>query len=254
MISARRSAMTLMELLVVITVIAILVSLLLPAVTTVMASARTVACMSTMRQLGMGHQAYADDNAGRGITYWDSRLAPYPMWTQRLCLYLDPAVDGFWCPANRQAVKRIPDGNRAWPGRGVVKVRSSYGLVTSGHWNGPSDDESMIVNGVYQSCWNSSDLPWTTWNTSKNLTACADSSGTALLGERPDGVLPWANDWGHPWGSYIDTDWFVVPLHRKRSNWLFADLHVAGLTLAQAVGTGTIGGRVRGVWTRQMGD
>lgn len=56
------SAFTLIELLVVVAIVALLVSLLLPALGTARKSAQAVACLSNMRQLAMFSAAYADDH------------------------------------------------------------------------------------------------------------------------------------------------------------------------------------------------
>ena len=58
------SAFTLVELLVVITIIAVLSGLLLVVVNLVRDRANSVKCMSNLRQMGMGFQAYAADNNG----------------------------------------------------------------------------------------------------------------------------------------------------------------------------------------------
>jgi prepilin-type N-terminal cleavage/methylation domain-containing protein/prepilin-type processing-associated H-X9-DG protein len=62
--SVTRSAFTLMELLIVITIILILVAMLTPVISMVRAQALRTACMSNLRQVSMVHIAYANDHNG----------------------------------------------------------------------------------------------------------------------------------------------------------------------------------------------
>lgn len=64
----RRSAFTLVELLVVIGIIALLIAALMPALSRARESARTIRCATQLRQIGMGFQMYRND--------WSNFLPP----------------------------------------------------------------------------------------------------------------------------------------------------------------------------------
>lgn len=67
----RKTAFTLVELLVVIGIIALLISILLPSLNRARQSAQRIQCMSNMRQVGLAIQMYAGNQKG-----W----APVPYW------------------------------------------------------------------------------------------------------------------------------------------------------------------------------
>jgi prepilin-type N-terminal cleavage/methylation domain-containing protein len=95
---------SLLELLVVMAVIALLIGITLPAMGSARASARTIQCLSQMRQINLAALAYAQDNQDRlprsshsanvyGELRWGPALMPYlncgayqgntdPSWTQ----------------------------------------------------------------------------------------------------------------------------------------------------------------------------
>jgi prepilin-type processing-associated H-X9-DG protein/prepilin-type N-terminal cleavage/methylation domain-containing protein len=58
----RRKVFTLLELLIVVAIIAILASLLLPALTQARKMAKTIACNNNLKQMGVAFQMYASDN------------------------------------------------------------------------------------------------------------------------------------------------------------------------------------------------
>jgi prepilin-type N-terminal cleavage/methylation domain-containing protein/prepilin-type processing-associated H-X9-DG protein len=60
----RHSAFTLVELLVVIGIVSVLMGVVVPALASARASARKIACLSNLRQIGMAVHSYANDNQG----------------------------------------------------------------------------------------------------------------------------------------------------------------------------------------------
>ncbi len=83
----RQKGFTLIELLVVIAIIALLLAILVPALTRIQAAARQIQCLSNLRQLGMCFNMYWNDHDNSfpvndappepSYHYWFYSLLPY---------------------------------------------------------------------------------------------------------------------------------------------------------------------------------
>jgi prepilin-type N-terminal cleavage/methylation domain-containing protein/prepilin-type processing-associated H-X9-DG protein len=92
---------TLVELLVVITVIGMLVSLLLPAVQAAREAARRISCGNNLHQIGIATQSYVSAYNN----YPQAWVSGTCRWMDQLKPYLENNTSVYWCPSDYQ---RIP--------------------------------------------------------------------------------------------------------------------------------------------------
>lgn len=135
--NSQRQAFTLVELLVVIGIIAVLISILLPALSSARRSANRLTCLSNLRQFQLASEMYANENGGWYIpvlTFFAASGTPPSVWwsentTTRTYLSLFPNVQVYYGQAD---IKRIcPNASYALNSPnpdGSYSIRASYGM------------------------------------------------------------------------------------------------------------------------------
>jgi prepilin-type N-terminal cleavage/methylation domain-containing protein len=141
--ASARLGFNLVELLVVIAIIAILATLLLPALNRAKASVKSAACKSNLKQIGLALNLYVEDSRRYPLfsqdlpgfessVYWSDLLLPYCGYSSNL--FLCPAADKFRFPRYRL---------NGW-GTQLYSEQATLGL---GQWGAPDVPvaESCVV-------------------------------------------------------------------------------------------------------------
>jgi len=199
---SRPRAFTLVELLVVIAVIALLAALLLPALSRARAKAGSVGCQSSLRQVGLATQLYAQDH--RGALRLQSPLMVTNTWAQTLASQQNLPASIFLCPT--------------YP----PKVWTNW-LMTFGVWIDPPE---TLRSGPLQEFLMSDRL-----EQPSAYLHVADTTSRGRLGitSRQFHVFR------------IDEDYEIHGRHSNRANGWFFDGHVESMNQPRLSGLGFIG-------------
>ncbi len=240
--SSRNAGFTLTELLVVISIIAILAGMLLPAVGLVRGAARSVVCQSNMRQIHLGITSYSDEFRGQlpwtlnylGGGGWDN-TSWGENWGQTIAVYMEvrlgeypagPCLEGgnFSGPRSRLGIFNCPENqHQTWQmGTGGGEVCTSY----TGNGKG---DYSQPFDAPWSARYFSARLP--RLGHKSELMAYWDGAYYASDPQQADGggSLPYRGV-GAGWVRYA---------HRGRANIMYADGHVGGSSLIMDCGATT---------------
>ncbi len=204
----KRNGLTLIELLVVIAVIGLLVGLLLPAVQSSRAAARTIQCANQLKQIGLAFMQFTEINHGKLPRSSHSALAHNePPWGYAILPYMEgPSLD----EVNKTLTGGLLDSNYRCPDDLRDKRLWSYGKNV---WFELEPVETGEVLGVARG------------PVYHYLRQIPSLSRTILMGELESGSMGdhiMAHYW--PQGGAVEV---ATTRHRESANYLWVDGHVS---------------------------
>jgi len=233
---------TLIELLVVIAIIAILASMLLPALNKARETAKKIICTNNMKQLGFGIVSYADSNYGYIPDGYLGRYGAF-IWSYVMSKHLDASqssigtlvIDNkmaektpFFCPKGLP-----PSRSSLWVAGTAESYRSAPNYIATGYMWASAKNPGITSPGWL--IWHNNG--WTSLSYSRLMSKVR--AGSAIMGEGAYqttdaavfnktghsttlGESSWAN-WGNLIQSTAGSTW---ENHVGTGNFLFIDGHV----------------------------
>jgi len=171
----RRIGFTLVELLVVISIIALLLSILMPALSKVREQGRAILCLNNATQLGKACMVYAQDNQDRypdALTFdeqagWllsDLEAAPYgrkgDFWEDRLLPYVNTQYKVFTCPTVMAAEQARVAGVVAANPNGKARGYHARTLQMNAYLGGYRPQSAKVLGGDQFSYGHSMKIGW----------------------------------------------------------------------------------------------
>jgi prepilin-type N-terminal cleavage/methylation domain-containing protein/prepilin-type processing-associated H-X9-DG protein len=255
-VAPMKKAFTLIELLVVIAIIAILAAILFPVFAQAKAAAKSAACLSNTKQLGLGMTQYITDNDGAYpggwfVNLWDTQESAVPngryKWMDAIYPYIKNA-DVFTC-----GTANIPDSRNRYVPRD--QIRSQLRAETTRRWG------SYGINAAY---WHPGDRITSPISDNGNIqvmteTNVDDVAGTILLfdgngsfqvswpdvGAQPTRIVNVGNEQNLSWGDreqYNRDEGAVMLRHNGRTNVAFCDGHSKSTSGGEMLRTNTTPG------------
>lgn len=206
----RLQGFSLMELLVVISIIALLASMLMPAISMVRDAARSTRCQSNLHQIGLAVYAYAADTE----MYPDVKVSNTVMWSQSLEPYVESEGDNKNSLANTKAKRGVLRSCPLWQYSSFyAQISTSNNIVAN----------EQIGYGMNKNCF----LPGTNAQPIFNGTPYRTATSSSITKPATRVMI------GDSGSYFLDS---TQPLycydflrHRGRSNYVFYDGHVASL-------------------------
>jgi prepilin-type processing-associated H-X9-DG protein len=241
----KRTALTLVEILVVIAIIGLLVALLLPAVQFAREAARRADCTSHLRQIGIAVQQYYDLNNGKfflhhpfdadvisqvGLSdsfaeiYWEDKLMPFIGGTQEANEQL--AKQGKWVAS--EAIYRCSDD---------LSVRAPFIDPSTGLVDGIANRTSYLMNSQLSH----KTRRYGQWTFDRFIRDVGTSNFLAFSERDTDGLTPASgadprqDDYDIWLGTKLFQPWIAWQRHSAMANYLYLDGHVKTLDWSVAV-------------------